>query len=213
MKAKFDLHIHTEYSDGIGSVREVLLEAYRKGLDGIAITDHNTAKAFREAEKYAVKLGLNIIPGLELKTDAGHILAIGVDVDLKGEVKLNYEEAVEWIRSLGGISIIAHPAVELNKMHRWIERKPDAMEAFNSNYPFKFLLNRGWRIIEEIRVPVTAGSDAHNPEDVGNAYTILEVNGKSVEEVLKAIKNGRTCIRGILSPLNSRLRVMLKYFK
>lgn len=212
-KVKFDLHIHTEYSDGIGSVKEVLLEAYRKGLNGIAITDHNTTIALREAEIYASKLGLTVIPGLELKTDAGHILALGINVNLKDKTRLIYEDAIDWVRSLGGITIIAHPAIEVNKMDKWIAKKPDAIEAFNSNYPFKFILRRGWEIINRIKVPITAGSDAHNPKCIGNAYTIIEVYELSIEEILKSIKLGRTKIFGKLSPIEDRMEVILRYLK
>ncbi|MEM3985537.1 MAG: CehA/McbA family metallohydrolase [Candidatus Methanomethylicia archaeon] len=212
-KLKFDLHVHTEYSDGIGSIREILLEAYRKGLNGIAITDHNTTIALKEVEKYSSKLGLMVIPGLELKTDAGHILALGVNVNLKDKTRLIYEDAIDWIRSLGGITIIAHPAIEVNKMNKWIIKKPDAIEAFNSNYPFNTFLIRGWKIINRIRVPITAGSDAHNPKCIGNAYTIIEVNELSIEEILKAIKLGRTKVFGKLSPIENRMRIVLGYLK
>ena len=44
-KLKIDLHVHTEYSDSKGRLEDVVRTALRKGLDGIAITDHNTCEA------------------------------------------------------------------------------------------------------------------------------------------------------------------------
>lgn len=217
LKIKIDLHVHTKYSDGSGDIKEILIEAYRKNLNGIAITDHNTTVSLKKGklEKYAKKLGLMIIPGIELKTDAGHILAIGVDVnlDLQKYVRVKYDEVLDWIRGFGGIVVIAHPALEINKSHKWIINKPDALEVFNASYPFKFMVNMVLKINSKIRLPLTAGSDAHNPKCVGNAYTILEVEDMCIEEVLNAIKKGRTKPYGKISPLNNRIKLGLKHLK
>jgi predicted metal-dependent phosphoesterase TrpH len=171
---KIDLHVHTNHSDGIGSVREALIAAYKRGLNGIAITDHETTNGFLEAKDYAKKLKLIVIPGFELKTDAGHILALGVKWNPWGERRAKYEEAIDWLRDECGISIIAHPATKIHGIDRWIKKKPDAIEAINSNYPSKFMLRRGLKMALKLNVPMTAGSDAHQPECIGNAYTIID---------------------------------------
>ena len=63
---KIDMHVHTWYSDSTASVDAVLEVAQRKGLDGIAITDHNTLRGAYEALKR--RDSLVVIPGEEVKT-------------------------------------------------------------------------------------------------------------------------------------------------
>ena len=210
MKLKIDLHVHTNHSDGTGSIKEVLITAYKKGLNGVAITDHETTNGFFEAKDYAKKLNLIVIPGFELKTDTGHILALGVKWNPWGERRAIYEEAIEWLRGECGISIIAHPATKIHGINRWIEKKPDAIEAINSNYPSKFMLKRGLKMALKVNVPLTAGSDAHQPECVGNAYTIIDAEGDNVEEILEALRVGRVEIAGRLSSIKSRISIAFK---
>ena len=49
---KFDLHIHSNYSDGRADVKEIIKAATRSGLDGIALTDHDTMKGLPVARRY-----------------------------------------------------------------------------------------------------------------------------------------------------------------
>jgi predicted metal-dependent phosphoesterase TrpH len=79
----FDLHIHSRYSDGTLSPPELVGEAQAKGLDGIALTDHDTVDGLAEAVQAAREAGLGLIPGIELTTDYGkveaHILGYNFD--------------------------------------------------------------------------------------------------------------------------------------
>ena len=53
---KLDLHIHTNYSeDAIGSIKEIISSLQKKGLDGMAITDHNTIDGIKKALKIAME--------------------------------------------------------------------------------------------------------------------------------------------------------------
>jgi 3',5'-nucleoside bisphosphate phosphatase len=74
----YDLHIHSIYSDGTYPPRELIAKAIMRGLNGIAITDHDTIDGFDEAVKEAERLRFLCIPGVELTTDYGasevHIL-------------------------------------------------------------------------------------------------------------------------------------------
>lgn len=65
---KFDLHIHTTYSDGELSIEEVVEKAKEKGLDGIAITDHDNITSWDKIDKISEKLHYPIIKGVELST-------------------------------------------------------------------------------------------------------------------------------------------------
>ncbi|MEM1602302.1 MAG: CehA/McbA family metallohydrolase [Candidatus Bathyarchaeia archaeon] len=210
MRLKIDLHVHTSYSDGSGSVKEVIRVAERKGLDGLAITDHNMLDGYFEAKSYSSRL--IILPGYEVSTDAGHMLVIGLEEYLPPSIKSSgmalYSKVVDWVRLNGGLSILAHPATERFKMDKWMRNKPDAVEVLNSLYPLNYFVRRGLRLSSALGVASVGGSDAHKPADVGNAYTIVDLNGSSIEDgVKKAIKAGRSLYGGSLSPAATRLRV------
>lgn len=81
---KYDLHVHTYYSDGLNSPTKVVDQAIEKGLDGIAITDHDTVLGIEEAILYSKQFDdFNIIPGIELScvydNDEVHILGYFID--------------------------------------------------------------------------------------------------------------------------------------
>jgi len=81
---KFDLHIHTNYSDGLYSPKEIVDLAITKNLNGIAITDHDTIEGIEVALKYTNnRFNLKIIPGIELSCiynyEEVHILGYFID--------------------------------------------------------------------------------------------------------------------------------------
>ncbi len=80
-----DLHTHTKASDGELSAQELLVKVKSKGLSVLAITDHDTIDGYTEALQHAEKMGIELIPGVELSTIWGkkeiHLLAYGFDPD------------------------------------------------------------------------------------------------------------------------------------
>ena len=62
----WDLHVHTAWSDGSMAVADVVAFAARKGLGGIAITDHDAMDMVAPAQRAAKALGIGILPGVEL---------------------------------------------------------------------------------------------------------------------------------------------------
>lgn len=79
---KSDLHIHTLHSDGSMSVGEVMDIAKHKGLDCVAITDHDTVSGVNDALLYGKQIGLKVVPGIEISTysvTAIHILGYNID--------------------------------------------------------------------------------------------------------------------------------------
>jgi len=90
MPFKIDLHTHSFFSgDGVSSPEENIAAAKAKGLDGFAITDHNT----NDGVTYLLEKGLMredgmpvdnflIIPGVEVTTAEGHLLSIGASLPL-----------------------------------------------------------------------------------------------------------------------------------
>lgn len=82
-EGKADLHMHTSYSDGVFSPRELIERARKAGLSAIAITDHDHVGAIEEASAWGQKLGITVVPGVELSVTLGgkdlHILAYFFD--------------------------------------------------------------------------------------------------------------------------------------
>jgi len=199
MKLHIDLHCHSRFSaDGISEPAEMVAEAKRKGLHGFAITDHNTCACvdyfiqhgFMREDGQPVD-GFLIIPGQEITTSAGHLLALGVRLpDLKG---ISPAEAIELIHDQGGLAVPPHPydffragikEAILNTLDM------DALEVFNAATTLRRCNEQAFKYAEGRGLPMTAGSDAHHIEALGVAYTILEAESFDVEGVLRAIRKG-----------------------
>jgi predicted metal-dependent phosphoesterase TrpH len=209
---RVDVHIHTAYSDGAGSIEDVVRAAEFKGLDGLAITDHGTLNGYFEAKSYSSRI--IVLPGYEVNTDAGHILVLGLErLPPRLEETVPYEDLIKWVKFNGGLSILAHPAIMKPKLDRWISCKPDAVEVLNASYPLRHILvSRGLSLSLKLDVPGVGGSDAHTPINVGDAYTIVEVDGDPCgESIIKSIREGKANYAGKLSPLNTRLRMGAAY--
>ncbi len=82
---KIDLHVHTNYSDGLYSPHQVLNLAKIFNLDVISITDHDNLDGYRSAVEYAKELNIKLIPGVEISSQLEdrevHILAYNIDID------------------------------------------------------------------------------------------------------------------------------------
>lgn len=215
LRLRIDFHVHSVYSDGVGSVRDIIKIAELRGLDGLAITDHGTLDGYFEAKSYGGRR-LIILPGYEVSTDAGHVLVVGLErlpPSIGLERLVSYESLIEWVKSNGGLSILAHPAVGRLRLDRWVSCKPDAVEVLNASYPFyHILVSRGLSVSSRLGVASVGGSDAHNPINVGDAYTVVEAtNNPNEEGIVEAVKEGRASYGGKLSPLNIRLKMGAAY--
>lgn len=103
-----DLHIHTIYSyDGTAPVAAVLNRAKEVGLSVIAITDHDEIKGSLTAFDLAPKFGIEVIPGIEITTTDGDLLALFVTEKIKPNLPLI--ETILKVGEAGGICIVPHP--------------------------------------------------------------------------------------------------------
>ena len=194
---KFDLHIHSTYSDGHADVKDILLAAKRRGLGGIALTDHDNMRGIPVARRYIKehKLDLVLIPGVEVTTSEGHLLVLGVEKP--PEKKLSPEETIEMAHDLGGIADVPHP---YHPFRHAIGRIPDAdaVEVYNSKHLFGLANGRARIEAKRRKMSMVAGSDSHFAETVGLGVT--EIEAEDVDSVLEAIRGGRTRILGRRTP-------------
>jgi len=207
LKLKVDLHIHTQYSrDGLMTLEEAFRRCRSAGLDGLALTDHDTMEGVKRVSGSAG--GLIFIPGLEVTAEGGHILALNISELIPPRLPLS--ETVERVREQGGIAILAHPSSPLKSflsLEEIAEAGFTALEVANSmSFPYKWALRRNAGIADRLRLPKTGGSDAHIPEAVGRAYTLIESESPDPDDVIRAIMGGRTEPLGAGITLKERLK-------
>jgi predicted metal-dependent phosphoesterase TrpH len=197
---RLDLHIHSRYSDGKDGVEDILGMAQRRGLAGIAITDHDTLKGSDAALKVVQDkdLVIMVIRGVEVTTSEGHLLALGVEE--MPPLRRSPEETVEAVLDLGGISVVPHP---YHLFRHGLGRIPkvDAVEVYNSKHLFGLANARARWVAKRRCIPMVAGSDSHLKETVGLGVTEVDVDkDPSPEDVLEAIRAGKTSISGVRTP-------------
>ncbi len=205
-----DLHVHSEESDGILEVRDLMRLAVIRELDFLAITDHNVHTAW---EQLTTELSEFCLPltGIELSTYQGHGNALGVRgwVDWRlglGDYGVN--EMIRRVRELGGIFSINHPRTgKLPTGHACWRADDvdynlvDAIEVWNapvfsngtganqeSRRFWDQLLNQGYRITG------IGGSDAHyidgSRQPLGVPLTYVYALALSQAEIIAGIRKG-----------------------
>ena len=191
---KSDLHIHTVYSDGSGTIEEVLRKSISAGLDTIAITDHNEREGAIKARELAVRWGLNIdvVVGEEITTSDGHV----VGLFLKDRIRplLTAEATVDEIHRQGGLAVAVHPFSLWLKLFKCggvgtlVESLQfDAIETVNGSPTEGFSNAYTQRFNSKIRLAGVGGSDAHTPEAIGQGYTVFPGRGSAM--LYSAIRN------------------------
>jgi len=203
-RLRIDLHVHTHYSeDGKTTLEEVVQRARKKGLHGVAIADHDTVHGARRLLK---QKDLLIIPGIEVSSLHGHILGLNITEPVRP--RLGITETVDRIRQLGGIAVIAHPSVVIKTgfgSKITSASNIDAVEVINSSaFPFFLSTYLGRRLAHRLGLPEIAGSDAHFPEEIGSAYTVVDA-GSNRNDVVEAIRKGKTQLFGKPIPWIRRL--------
>lgn len=204
MHLKIDLHVHTNHSyDGLTSIKEAIKAAKQRGLNGIAITDHDAIGI-----QTIPRTNIILIPGVEISTEAGHMIALGITRPIPPN--LTALETAKRIRRQGGLVVVPHPYDYFSHGMGYEDIKsikPDAIEVINSSsLIFSRAKNRSQKLAAELHIARVAGSDSHISGTIGDAYTIIETNSTRLNEILRAIKNGKTIPEGTKTTLRNRLR-------
>lgn len=211
---KLDLHIHSQYSeDAIGSPKDIIKSLKKKGLQGMAITDHNTVEGGLKAVKIAPK-DFIVIPGIEISTADGHMLALNVEKNIARN--LSIQGTVEKILDQGGTPIVPHlfrnmSGIKKEKL-KTIHQKINTIEVFNACSMPKTNLKIA-KIAKEFNLGGTGGSDSHDPAYAGYAYTVVDTTDMNADTILSEINKKKTWGEGITMPLEYRRDRMLKSIK
>ncbi len=200
-----ELHVHSTYSDGLDSVEKIVLRAEEIGLSLISITDHDTVQGSLAAIDFARDENLNVtvIPGVEITTSDGHLLAFYVEKDIDSGMSL--EETASEVRRMGGICAISHPfQVERKGVFRPdLFRHVDAVEVFNAKYVTGLFNWLARKYALKYGKAGIAGSDAHSALEVGYGVTRFE------GDLRTSIAERKTAVEGRRIPVRRRLAYAL----
>lgn len=188
MKIVADLHVHTTYSkDSLITSKDLVYYAKKRGLNAVAVTDHNELDG---AYKIAKETDFLIIPGMEVSSADGHIVALNVHELIPRS--LSAPETVERIHKAGGVAIACHPYVYFKGcLREKVGSTFDAIETINARaFPFRRSVKKAEEAARRLGLSCVAGTDAHYGRQIGCAYTVIEAEELSVDAISRAIVKG-----------------------
>jgi len=213
-----DMHVHTTRGASDSSLKPVELarKAHRVGVDGVVITEHDRLWDPREVARFRKAHSLFVANGMEVSTELGHILVIGLDRYMPG---IRWAEELRRVaREAGGYMIAAHPFRHYFQRVHWeregwepfdlapgqAARLPlfelvDAIEVLNGGNNERENLY-ALEVAQALGKPGIGGSDAHSDQGVGIYTTVFEKRLETEEELLCELKAGRFyAAHGLLS--------------
>lgn len=207
-----DLHMHSTYSDGSGSIEQILHHVqYNTNLAVIALTDHDVIEGALCARDLWAKgtYRFDFIVGEEISTSEGHLLALFIEKRIRPG--LSMERSIDLVHEQGGLAIVAHPLnrifrhscqrVVLERIARSRDAWLDGIETWNASFcgiyanRVAMSTNRrffGW--------PELGNSDAHTLSAIGSGCTWFE--GQTAQDVRDCIETGLTAPGGRLWSVN-----------
>ncbi len=198
MICKIDLHVHSVNSgDNAADPEEVVLEAIRRGLDGIAFTEHYYYEASEGVELLREKYGSQIMlfRGVEFSAAEGHCLVFGVNTDRLSIKYAPILDLVKIVKEQNGIAIPSHPFRGVNSIGDMIRGLEGicAVEGCNGCNMHAFN-QKAIDTAQALNLPFTGGSDAHAAGEIGSCYTEF-ADAVTYDNFLALLKQGR--YRGI----------------
>ncbi len=184
---RFDFHIHSIYStDGILSPQRIIKIAYSKGLNAVAITDHDTIKGGLQA-KSIKQDEIIIVVGSEVNTDFGDIIGLFLNEEIKSR---RFGEIIDEIRAQDGIIVLPHPYRRKRIPGRELLKRVDVIEGKNGRTSEE-LNSKAEELANELKKPMIAGSDAHFSFELGRVWNVAEnTSNCDDEELRKKLLNG-----------------------
>ena len=194
-----DLHMHTDHSYDCATPVELLLASARaRGLQAIAVTDHNEISGALEAHAQGPRAGVRVIVGEEVKT-AGQGEVIGLFLRERIPPGMSLAETIAAIRRQGGIVYVPHPFDRMHSVPDYEHLLPvlddvDAIEVFNSRVAIASFNDEAARFAAKYRLAAGAGSDAHVPQGVGSARVRMR-DFDGPQEFLQSLREGEVLTR------------------
>lgn len=197
-----DFHVHTTWSDGMLNPAAVVRQASRRGLDVIAVTEHNGVTAGKMARFWGRSGGGPIvIAGEEITSARFHLIAVGLERTVPPS--LGSVAAVREVHAQGGVVVAAHPVEQFWPSLLPIRAEVDGAERM---HPLALRDRTGpWsagtmiRFYDEAspRLAAIGSSDFHAGSVLGICRTLVFVREPATEEsVMEALRARRTVVVG-----------------
>jgi predicted metal-dependent phosphoesterase TrpH len=172
---KYDFHTHSKYSlDGSLDPELMVKAAIKKGLAGMAITDHNSIKGGLKAKKYETD-EFRVIVGSEISTDRGEVIGLFLSEEIESK---NFRDVIEEIRDQNGVVVIPHPFDKIRPAslypHQEDSKFIDNLEVFNSRCLLQGYNEKAAQFADNEALNIIGGSDAHFLGEIGNGGAIIE---------------------------------------
>jgi hypothetical protein len=184
------------HSDGVLTVPELAVLAVERGLDFLAVTDHNTVSHHAELAGVARRYGITLLPGQEVTTDGGHAGALG-DVGWI-DFRRPPDDWLDATQARDGLLSVNHPFAGPVSWTHPMRRRPPLAEVWHWSWldkrwttPFAW-----WLAWDAGAIPV-GGSDWHRPGSdapPGCPTTWVECAGREPADVLDGLRAGRVAI-------------------
>jgi predicted metal-dependent phosphoesterase TrpH len=197
-----DLQLHSDLGDGLASPEAILDVAERVGLDVIALTDHDDIRGAFLLRDIAARRSspVEIVPGVEVTTRSGHLLALWVEDEIPMFAAL--AATISRIHAAGGVAIVPHPLSyltfsvgegALRALAAAVDPlvHVDAIETRNPSYAGRVRGARAaWLNDTVLHVAETGSSDAHHAKLVGTTWT--DFDGDDGDALRRAIADRTT---------------------
>jgi predicted metal-dependent phosphoesterase TrpH len=193
---KADLHIHSSYShDSTSSISAIFdWVTTATDLDVIAITDHDRIEGALEAQSLAGKYGIEVIPGIEISTAEGHLLALFIERAIPA--KRPMLETILRVADQGGICVAAHPmsfgvhganthTILSVLSHPVAAKTMIGLETCNSGLVLQSSNIRAHNLACNLNLAKAGGSDSHLFWTIGSGYTLFP--GSTAQDLHKAL--------------------------
>jgi predicted metal-dependent phosphoesterase TrpH/glycosyltransferase involved in cell wall biosynthesis len=188
-----DLHMHTDHSPDCATPVELLLTTAKdRGLDAIAITDHNEISGALEAREVAEEIGgIKVIVAEEVKT-AHEGEVIGLFLEEKIERGMSMAETIAAIRRQGGLVYVPHPFDRLHSVPDYehlleMVEEIDILEVFNPRVTLSSFNEEAVRFARKYAIVPGAGSDSHVAQGLGSVKIRLR-DFEGAEEFLESMR-------------------------
>lgn len=198
---RIDMHSHTRGSDGVGTPEQIVRHAVESGIHGLCLTDHHASFIDDNAEVWKVAQALreaDIFPivGCEYSTKQGHLLIFGPRIPAKHfGMYPDMQDVIDWANKFGGACVVPHPYQSYKYMcgDKLAQMEGLAgVEVLNGQVERRRAEDnvKARKKAEELGIPMTAGSDAHMPHDIGCVYTEFEGRIRGERKFLDALRAG-----------------------
>ena len=179
----------------------------KKGLAGIAVTDHHTIRGGLEAREVN-RSSLIVIVGSEIKTEWGDVVCLFLEKEI---TSTRFLEVTEQVRKQNGLLILAHPFWK-HTLSEELLTHVDLIEAFNSRISPRRNL-KGENLAQKRGLPQVAVSDAHLPWEIGRGATCFELSTPPSDLKQMILKEKRSLIKAQSYPFDVVITQAIKILR